>query len=142
MCINCAQSTFYWLALLIRPTLSEHKKSLFLVIFLPLITHPLLDAFTTYGTQLLWPINIPPVNWSSIFIIDPLYTLPLLFGIIGLWLNFRSPKWQKINAFMLLVSSLYLIQGQVQRLQINSQLEQDPIAQNGQVFISPTPLIH
>ncbi len=30
-----------------------------------LITHPLLDAFTTYGTQLFWPIG-PPVAVSSI----------------------------------------------------------------------------
>ncbi|WP_192036106.1 metal-dependent hydrolase [Halomonas sp. YLGW01] len=52
-----------------------------------LLTHPLLDAFTTYGTQLWWPLATPPVSWASIFIIDPLYTLPLLvatlFGLIG-----------------------------------------------------------
>ena len=46
-----------------------------------LITHPLLDAFTTYGTQLLWPLG-PPVAWHTIFIIDPLYTLPLLVAVI------------------------------------------------------------
>lgn len=46
-----------------------------------LITHPLLDAFTTYGTQLWWPIA-PPVALNSIFIIDPLYTLPLLIAVI------------------------------------------------------------
>lgn len=42
-----------------------------------LITHPLLDALTTYGTQLFWPFG-GPVAINSIFIIDPLYTLPLL----------------------------------------------------------------
>ncbi|XOT98672.1 metal-dependent hydrolase, partial [Alcaligenes pakistanensis] len=45
-----------------------------------LITHPLLDAFTSYGTQLLWPLAATPATWSSIFIIDPLYTLPLLIA--------------------------------------------------------------
>lgn len=50
-----------------------------------LITHPLLDAFTTYGTQLLWPFG-PPVAISSMFIIDPLYTLPLLAAVAwSLW---------------------------------------------------------
>lgn len=54
-------------------------------IWLALLTHPLLDAFTVYGTQLLWPLPMPPVMWSSIFIIDPLYTLPLLMGVIATW---------------------------------------------------------
>ncbi|RKQ96859.1 inner membrane protein [Kushneria sinocarnis] len=47
-----------------------------------LLTHPLLDAFTTYGTQLLWPIPSPPVAWKTIFIIDPLYTLPMLIALV------------------------------------------------------------
>src|SRR5690606_35124090 len=49
-------------------------------IALALLTHPLLDAFTVYGTQLLWPLPLSPVMWSSVFIIDPLYTLPLLLA--------------------------------------------------------------
>ena len=50
-----------------------------------LITHPLLDAFTTYGTQLLWPFG-EPYGLASIFIIDSLYTLPLLAGcIVAVW---------------------------------------------------------
>lgn len=54
-----------------------------LMVFLVLITHPLLDGFTVYGTQLLWPIDATPVGWSSLFIIDPAYTLPLLIGVLG-----------------------------------------------------------
>lgn len=52
-------------------------------ILLTLVTHPLLDAHTVYGTQLWWPIPTPPTMWSTIFIIDPLYTLPLLFGVFA-----------------------------------------------------------
>lgn len=48
------------------------------VIGLALITHPLLDAHTAYGTQLFWPLSAPPTMWATIFIIDPLFTLPLL----------------------------------------------------------------
>lgn len=51
-------------------------------IALPLITHPLLDALTVYGTQLFWPLTTPPVMGGSLFIIDPLYTLPLLVGVL------------------------------------------------------------
>jgi inner membrane protein len=39
---------------------------------LVLLTHPLLDSFTSYGTQLFWPLMPTPTAWSSIFIIDPL----------------------------------------------------------------------
>ncbi|MHA7811666.1 MAG: metal-dependent hydrolase [Marinobacter adhaerens] len=69
-----------------------------------LITHPLLDAFTTYGTQLFWPIG-PPVAISSIFIIDPLYTLPLLAGC--LFFLVRPPAKSAVIAG-LAVSTMYL----------------------------------
>ncbi|MCI0509165.1 inner membrane protein [Chromohalobacter marismortui] len=57
-----------------------------------LLTHPLLDAFTTYGTQLWWPLATPPVSWHSIFIIDPLFTLPLLVGIVAALIKGDSPR--------------------------------------------------
>ncbi|MCB1566316.1 MAG: metal-dependent hydrolase, partial [Xanthomonadales bacterium] len=40
-------------------------------ILVTLLAHPLLDAFTVYGTQLWWPLMQPPAMWSSLFIIDP-----------------------------------------------------------------------
>ncbi|MDN3554403.1 metal-dependent hydrolase [Halomonas maura] len=46
-----------------------------------LMTHPLLDALTTYGTQLWWPLGARPIAEPLVFIIDPLYSLPLLVGI-------------------------------------------------------------
>ena len=52
----------------------------FWAILLALVTHPLLDAFTVYGTQLLWPLPVRPTMWSSVFIIDPAYTVWLLLG--------------------------------------------------------------
>ena len=52
-----------------------------LACWLVLVTHPLLDGFTIYGTQLLWPLTVTPTAWGSVFIIDPLYTLPLIVGV-------------------------------------------------------------
>ena len=40
-------------------------------------THALLDACTTYGTQLLWPFSNERIAWNVISIIDPVYTLPI-----------------------------------------------------------------
>lgn len=45
-------------------------------------THALLDACTSYGTQLLWPFSDMRIAWNNISIIDPLFTLPLLALII------------------------------------------------------------
>jgi inner membrane protein len=51
-----------------------------------LMAHPLIDAFTVYGTQLFWPLPMPPLMWSSLFIIDPLFTLPWLLACVVAWL--------------------------------------------------------
>lgn len=45
-------------------------------------THALLDACTSYGTQLLWPFSDARIAWNNISVIDPLYTLPLLTLVI------------------------------------------------------------
>ena len=53
-----------------------------LAVWLVLITHPLLDVMTVYGTQLALPFTNHPYGVGSVFIIDPLYTLPLLVGVL------------------------------------------------------------
>ena len=54
-------------------------------ILICLMAHPLIDAFTVYGTQLFWPLPMPPLMWSSLFIIDPLFTLPWLLACVVAW---------------------------------------------------------
>lgn len=45
-------------------------------------THGLLDACTTYGTQLLWPFSDVRIAWNNVSVIDPAFTLPLLLMVI------------------------------------------------------------
>lgn len=74
--------------------------------WLVLVTHPLLDGFTVYGTQLLWPLPVQPVAWGSLFIIDPLYTLPLL---IAVWVAFRHRrKARQAVVYGLVLSTAYV----------------------------------
>ena len=81
-------------------------------ILLALLTHPLLDAFTVYGTQLLWPLPLRPVMWSSLFIIDPLYTLPLLVGCVAAaWLGARSAARTWLQAGVLLRALYEVVRG-------------------------------
>ena len=54
-----------------------------LAVWLALVTHPLLDAMTIYGTKLALPFSDHGFAVGSLFVIDPLYTLPLLLGLVG-----------------------------------------------------------
>ncbi|BCG26086.1 integral membrane protein [Pseudomonas tohonis] len=91
-----------------RPNPGYSGRRLFLALWLVLITHPLLDAFTSYGTQLLWPFTPPPTAWSSIFIIDPLYTLPLLLAVLAGLAGSPRGKAPRGPLLALALSSLYL----------------------------------
>ena len=73
------------------------------------VTHPLLDAHTTWGTQFFWPFNYR-LAYQNIFVVDPLYTLPFLtFLIIAMTLKKENPKRSKFNKIGLSVSTSYLL---------------------------------
>ena len=131
-----------WLIRKRWPDAGYSGRRLFMTLALVLCTHPLLDSFTTYGTQLFWPLTTPPVAISSIFIIDPLYTLPLLLAtlvalVIGLGRSGR--RWQYAA---LALSSLYLGSTLVGKTMAEHRLQAALEAQNLQpdsVFSTPTP---
>lgn len=77
-------------------------------IMLALVTHPLLDAFTVYGTQLLWPLPAHPAMWSSVFIIDPLYTVPLLLASMAVLLRPQAALARQAVVAALALSTAYL----------------------------------
>ena len=98
-----------WLIPKLHPGTAEHHRGWHWLVFLSLTTHPLLDSFTIYGTQLFWPLVETPVGFGNIFIIDPLYTLPLLIGVItALALRHRPILGQRFNQIGLVISTLYL----------------------------------
>ncbi|HVJ65028.1 MAG TPA: metal-dependent hydrolase [Bdellovibrionota bacterium] len=82
-------------------------RQMYLICFAGFASHGLLDAFTSYGTQLLWPFSNYRVAWDSMPIVDPLFTLPLI-GFL-LWKSRRS------IAVATLFTVLYLGFGFVQR---------------------------
>jgi len=98
-----------WLILKIHTGMQAYKTRWFWLVFLCLSTHALLDALTVYGTQLMWPLTEHPFAVSNMFIIDPLYTLPLLVGVISTLIpKITAPTAYKINAITITVSTLYL----------------------------------
>lgn len=93
------------------PALLHGERALFrrwwLAMWLALVTHPLLDAMTVYGTQLLLPFSAHPFGVGSMFIIDPLYTVPLLVGVLGGMLLRRHGGLRWVQAGLVL-STAYL----------------------------------
>lgn len=95
-----------------------------LLFFLGFFTHALLDCFTTWGTQLFWPFDYR-IAFKSIFVIDPLYTLPLFICLV--WLAFlprTSIKRQRINTVGLIISSAYLLWSVAIKQYANTVFEQ------------------
>jgi inner membrane protein len=82
-------------------------KRWWLLAWLALIFHPLMDVMTIYGTQLGLPFTDYPFGVGSIFIIDPLFTLPVFIGAL-LALCWRSPRALRWNAAGIALSAAYL----------------------------------
>lgn len=89
--------------------LRAQRLAAYLAVFLCLTTHALLDAMTIYGTRLFWPLSTDPVGVGSIFIIDPLYTLPLLFALVwAACVGSMTPRLGKVLKVCLILSTAYL----------------------------------
>ncbi|MEP3275801.1 MAG: metal-dependent hydrolase [Stappiaceae bacterium] len=90
-------------------TLRDHRMLVWLTVFLCFTTHAMIDAMTVYGTRIFWPFYPDPVGVGSVFIIDPLYTVPLLIAVI--WALF-SKSWTsrlgKVLATALVFSTAYM----------------------------------
>ena len=109
---------------------------------LALLTHPLLDAFTVYGTQLFWPLSTPPVSIGSIFIIDPAYTLPLLVGVLAALALGPKPRAAFWLGLGLLLSQAYLAWTWIVQQQIRAAVVADMVEEgipDTKVLVTPTP---
>lgn len=111
-----------------------------LALWLALVTHPLLDTMTVYGTQLLLPFTDRPFGVGSIFIIDPLYTLPLLVGVI-VALARRAPAGLAWNRWGLVLSTAYLAWSALAQAHVHA-IAEDAMAAQGrparQLLVTPT----
>lgn len=128
----------FWLALLSVPlsagvALVHREQALWRhwwwAMLLALITHPLLDALTIYGTRLLLPFSDAPLGVGSVFIIDPLVTLPWLAGTAWALAARGSAAGLRANAIGLALGCAYLAAGAVVQLQVESKARESLAAQ-------------
>ncbi len=95
-------------------------KELYRYSFFAYLTHPLLDAATSYGTHLLWPLTNDRVAWSIVPIVDPIPTLTLLIGVIvGLIAQRKTILIVSATAFL-----FYLLLGAIQKNAVEDSLRE------------------
>ncbi|UCE32459.1 MAG: metal-dependent hydrolase [Burkholderiales bacterium] len=123
------------------PRFAERFGRWWVAAWLVLVTHALLDAATVYGTQLALPFSNHPFGLASIFIIDPLYTLPLLVGLAATLLA-RSPGRLRWNRIGLALSTGYLGWAVLAQAHV-SGVVREQLAERGtqpeRVLVTPAP---
>ena len=151
MVLHRAEShSLFWLTLFSLPFSAAVARGLgewplfkrwWLAMWLALVTHPLLDAMTVYGTQLGLPFTNTPYGVGSVFIIDPLYTVPLLVGGVWALATRGGGRGLKANAVGLVLSTAYLAWG-VAAQQIVTQVAKRSLAASGitadRLLVTPT----
>ena len=115
----------------LHPSTSEYRFRWTVMVYLAFATHVLLDSFTVYGTQIFWPLPTPPEMWSTIFIIDPAYSLPLLAGVLAaLVLSRKKSTGWVVSAAGLALSTLYLTWSAGAKLYVTEAAEDSLLRQN------------
>ncbi|WP_413998022.1 metal-dependent hydrolase [Flavobacterium sp. W1B] len=110
------------------------------MVFWCLFTHVLLDMFTSWGTQILWPLS-HRFALKTIFVIDPLYTIPLLIALLMVWRTKEVVLRKKYIIRGLLISSAYLLLSCFIKLYALNQFEKALTKQGinySEIIVKPT----
>lgn len=92
------------LCLMLMPYFRLRWRLVLIAALIGYATHGLLDAFTSYGTVLLWPWDYRRISWDIVAIIDPVFTLPL---IAGTWWSVQYQE-RKMALYSLIFATLFL----------------------------------
>jgi inner membrane protein len=98
-----------------------------------LITHILLDGFTSYGTLLFLPFSDTRFGFDSINVVDPVYTLPLFIGLlISTKKRGDFILVKHANLIGIVLSSLYLVATLLIKQNVNQKFAEALTNQNVQ----------
>ncbi|MFM2385252.1 MAG: hypothetical protein RL660_9 [Bacteroidota bacterium] len=117
-------------------------KDFYILWFLGLSTHAILDSFTTYGTQLWLPFTRHLVGLNNISVVDPIYTFIFMIPLIVCLFKRRdNPSRIKIAWFAFGISSLYMALTFVSKYVAHQKFEKALVAQQipySQLSTSPS----
>lgn len=102
---------------------AQAPKQWFWIFQCALLSHPVLDAFTVYGTQLLWPLPVPPAMWSSLFIIDPAFSACLIVPCAIAWFAREHLLAQRALVTGMTLAIAYLGISQLAKWQVEREAE-------------------
>lgn len=99
--------------------------------FWSIFTHPLLDAFTAYGTQLFAPFSDYRVAFNTISVADPIYTFPFIAFLVAAMTLHRTKKWRLYLTWMGIIwSSVYLLFTVFNKQKVDTIFENALVEQN------------
>lgn len=85
-------------------------KSWYWLFFWSIITHPVLDCFTVYGTQIFLPFSNQRVSFDTISVADPAYTVPFLLCVGVASFFGRTSRYRAVfTTTGLVISSMYMV---------------------------------
>lgn len=97
---------------------------------LAFMTHWIIDSCTAYGTQIFEPFSNYRVGFNNISIVDPLYTVPMIIGLIGaIWAKKYSTQ-RRWNYMGLIVSTVYMGLTIAVKFHVNGVVEENLAKQN------------
>jgi inner membrane protein len=132
-----------WLITKIHPDTKRYYRGWVLHAFIVLEASVLLDLLTIYGTQILWPFDTTPMAIPVLFIIDPLFTLPVFAGVLTtLVLRRNRSLGHRLNSVGLFLSLAYLVwafgAGEFVERRVKEKLARQEVSYS-QLVSSPAP---
>jgi inner membrane protein len=109
---------------------SASRKDWMWLFFLSIVTHPILDCFTVFGTQIFLPFTGRRISFDNISVADPVYTIPLIIGLFVAALVSRKKKVRQVaNWLGLGLSSAYMLFTFSHKMQVDDIFEKSLAAQ-------------
>jgi len=110
-----------------------------------MLLHNVMDAFTAYGTGWLEPFYQTRISFNTIYILDPIFTLPVLIGAIVLWILKKTDhqKRKRTALIALSLTGIYLTTSIIIKLNVNTVIEKDLASKNisyESFMATPTPM--
>jgi len=132
-----------WLISKVHPDTKQYYCGWVLMTFLVLEASVLLDLTTIYGTQIFWPFGATPMAIPVLFIIDPLFTLPILLGVLSVTvLKKHHSLGHRLNTIGLFISLAYftwaLCAGEFVERRVTEKLARQGVSYS-QFISSPAP---
>ncbi len=107
-----------------------HYRTYMWIWFWALLTHPLLDTLTVYGTQLLSPFSNARYSIPAVSIIDPVYSLMLFVPILMMGWSRLHKYIPRAAIIALVLSTVFLAHGYRQNVKAE-KIATDQIAAQG-----------